>query len=180
MVGEGDTSFWEPLGDVALAIVVVANPRAAAKARDVLQDLPMGDGVAVGRLDPRAGLLGERGKLSRRHDFQQVAVGGALLERARRDRSHPYQRTARHDHASPRRQEPQELSALDPLRAHSSCFVWSVASPRAYHFPSYSLWSVVDPRHHNSSSYFLEVSVVRAPQAMVTRVIMPPSMCMGL
>jgi hypothetical protein len=70
MVGEGDASTWQPLSDIAVGIVAVANLPAATKAGDVLQERPMPDGIAVRLLDCRARLLGERGQLPLRHSFQ--------------------------------------------------------------------------------------------------------------
>ena len=61
MLGKGEAPFWEPCGDVALAIVAVPDVGAATKARDVLQYLPMLDGIAVGGLNFRAGLPDKRG-----------------------------------------------------------------------------------------------------------------------
>ena len=61
MVGEGDASTWQPLGDIAVGIVAVANLPAAAKTGDVLKEIPMPNGVAVRLLDFRARLLGEGG-----------------------------------------------------------------------------------------------------------------------
>jgi len=121
VVGEGDAPAWQPLGNIAIGVVAVANLRAAAKARDVLQGLPVVDGVAVDLLDFRARLLGKRGQMPLRHRFQQVAVGCSTQWRVGRRRGYLHQGTASHGDASTCRQVPQEPSPVHTMSHHSSC-----------------------------------------------------------
>ena len=97
MIREGDAPVWPPLGDIAVGVVVVANLRAATKARDVLQRLPVIDGVAVDILDFRARLLGD-GRLPAKqgpvpdHESQrpETSLTGRLQPLAAREGAFPW------------------------------------------------------------------------------------------